>query len=167
MKAIITTKPGPPDVLHLKEIEKPEPKRNEVLIKIHATTVTAGDVILRSLPGLVWIPMQLFFGLKRKRVLGHEFAGEIEAIGSGVDQFREGDKVFGTTTELSIGSYAEYLSMPESAVLATKPVNVTYEEAAAIPIGGLAALHFLNEAGIQGEQRVLGRVCKVSGLVVN
>ena len=155
MKAIVATKSGPPDVLQLQEVEKPSPKNNELLIRIHAATVTSADVMLRGLPPLLWIPMRLFFGVKKKRIPGHELAGEIEAVGSDVRGFGKGDQIFGTTTGSSFGSYAEYVCLPEDGVLATKPANMTYEEAAAVPFGGLAALHFLREGKIQGGQRVL------------
>jgi NADPH:quinone reductase-like Zn-dependent oxidoreductase len=155
MKAIVAVKSGPPAVLQLQEVERPSPKNNELLIRIHAATVTSADVMLRGLPPLLWIPMRLFFGVKRKRIPGHELAGEIEAVGSDVRRFRNGDWVFGTTTGSSFGSYAEYVCLPEDGVLATKPATMTYEEAAAVPFGGLAALHFLREGNIQGGQKVL------------
>ena len=112
MKAIISTKHGPPEVLQLKEIEKPSPKANEVLIKVHAATVTQGDMMLRKLHPLMYIPMSLF-GVKRKKTPGHEFAGVIESVGTGVKRFKVSDRVFGTTTGLSVGANAEYVCLPE------------------------------------------------------
>lgn len=155
MKAIVATKAGPPDVLQFQEVEKPTPKDDQVLIKLGAATVTSADVMLRGLPSLLWIPMQLFFGVKRKKIPGHELAGEIEAVGSKVGLLAKGDQVFGTTTGSSFGSYAEYVCLPEDGVLATMPANMTYEEAAAVPFGGLAALHFLRAGKIESGQKVL------------
>ena len=155
MRAIVATKSGPADVLQLQEVQKPTPRDNEVLIKIRAATVTSGDVVLRRMPRLLQLPMRIFFGMRRQKIPGHEFAGEIEATGRDVRRFKRGDRVFGTTTGSSSGSYAEYLCLPEDGVLAAKPANVSYEKAAAVPFGGLAALHFLREGGIQGGQKVL------------
>jgi NADPH:quinone reductase-like Zn-dependent oxidoreductase len=157
MKAIICTRSGPPDVLELREVDKPVPKENEVLIRVHAATVTRGDVMLRKLHPLLALPMRLF-GVKRKKIPGHEFAGEIEATGSDVRQFRAGDQVFGTTTGLSVGANAEYVCLPEEStrgVLAIKPVNSSYEEAAALPVGGMTALYILQKGNIQSRQKVL------------
>lgn len=155
MKAIVQTKSGPPEVLQLREVETPTPQDNEVLIRVHAATVTAGDVMLRKLPGWLGLPMQLLFGLPRKRIPGHEFAGEIASTGKDVDRFREGDPVFGTTSGLKVGSYAEYLCLPADGMLVTKPANLSYAEAAAIPVGGMTALFFINPETIQPGQKVL------------
>jgi NADPH:quinone reductase-like Zn-dependent oxidoreductase len=157
MKAILSTKSGPPEVLELKEVEKPEPKDNEVLIKVHAATVTQGDVMLRKLHPLMFLPMRLF-GVRRKMIPGHEFAGEIESVGADVKGFKAGDQVFGTTTGLSVGANAEYVCLPEewaTGVLAIKPGNVSYEEAAPLPVGGMTALYILRKGNIQKGQKVL------------
>ena len=157
MKAIVCTKHGPPEVLQLKEIEKPKPKENEVLVKVHAATVTQGDVMLRKLHPLMYLPMSLF-GVKRKMIPGHEFAGVIESVGTNVKRFKVGDQVFGTTTGLGVGANAEYLCLPEeweTGVLTTKPVNRSYEEAAAIPVGGMTALYILRKGNVQNGQKML------------
>jgi NADPH:quinone reductase-like Zn-dependent oxidoreductase len=158
MKAIVCTKYGPPDGLQLQEVETPTPKDDQVLIRIHAATVTAGDVVLRSLtfPLLFWLPVRMIFGLPpRKEIPGHELAGEIASVGRDVKRFKEGDQVFGTTTGLSVGSCAEYICLPEDGVLATKPANMSYEESAAVPVGGLTALYFLRKGNIQSGHKVL------------
>jgi len=154
MKAIVCTAYGPPEVLQLREVKKPAPRDNEVLIKIHATTVTAGDVILRSMTGLQRIVFGLVFGLGRSKILGHELAGEIEAVGVGVTQFRAGDQVFASAGSGG-GAYAQYICLREDGMVATKPDNLTYEEAAAVPIGGNTALHILRKGTIQRGQKVL------------
>jgi NADPH:quinone reductase-like Zn-dependent oxidoreductase len=158
MKAIVCTKYGPPDVLQLKEVEKPTPKNNEVLIKIFATAVTASDCIVRGFKVAVtfWIPMALAVGFPKPRqpILGMVFAGEVESVGKDVKSFTKGDQVFGWDLA-AFGAYAEYKCMPENGMLAIKPTNVNYEEAAAVPFGGLLALHFLKKGNIQRGQKVL------------
>ncbi len=164
MKAMVYTEYGPPDVLQLKDVEKPAPKDKEVLVRVYASTVTSGVLWARSGKHpdskLFTLALRLMFGIRRPRktILGYEFSGEIESTGRDVRRFRTGDKVFGTTTGLMNGAYAEYVCIPEEwqqGVIAEKPVNLSYEEAAAVPIGGMTALHILRTGNIQKDQNVL------------
>jgi NADPH:quinone reductase-like Zn-dependent oxidoreductase len=161
MKAMVCTKFGPPDVLQLKEVAKPVPKDNEVLIRIYATTVTAADSELRSLklPLALRLPIRIYVGLirlirPRPIILGQELAGEIEAVGKDIKRFRTGDQVFGWSG-LSLGAYAEYKCLPEKGVLAIKPATMTYEEAAPLAVGGFEAVYFLRRGTIQSGHKVL------------
>lgn len=162
MRAIVCRKYGPPEVLQLKEVEMPTPKDNEVLIKIHATTVTMGDCETRSLKfsGVLKFLMRLAIGFrgprKKHSILGQELVGEIVSIGSKVKKFKIGDSVF-ASTGFHFGAYAEYICLPEKGLILIKPESVTYEDAAAIPTGGLEALHYIRKANIQKGQTILIR----------
>lgn len=153
MKAIISTKQG----LQLQQIEKPQPKNDEILVKVHAATVTAGDVVMKNMPAIAFVALQ-FMGMKRKRIPGHEFAGIVEAVGQNATRFKVGDAVFGTTTGLSVGANAEYVCLPETGKTHTithKPENISFEQAAALPVGAMTALQILQKADIQAKQKVL------------
>jgi NADPH:quinone reductase-like Zn-dependent oxidoreductase len=164
MKALVWTKYGPPEVLQLQEVQKPAPKANEVLIRVCATTVSAGDCEMRALKLPLWLslPARAYVGLSRPsriKILGQELAGEVEAVGKDVTKFKLGDPVF-ALAGFHLGAYAEYACLPEApdemgAVLAIRPANLSCEEAAAVPLGGLEALHFLRRGHIQKGEQVL------------
>ncbi|MFA5363581.1 MAG: NAD(P)-dependent alcohol dehydrogenase [Candidatus Bathyarchaeia archaeon] len=160
MKAVVYEKYGPPEVLQLKEVEKPAPNNNEVLIKVYATTAHRGDCRMRSfiVPRGMWLMARFALGIRgpRKKILGMELSGEIEAVGKIVKLFKKGDQVFASTFSSGFGGYAQYKCMPEDGIVAIKPVNLTYEQAAAgIATGCVTALQFLRKANVQNGQKVL------------
>ncbi|MDD1774721.1 MAG: NAD(P)-dependent alcohol dehydrogenase [Methanobacterium sp.] len=158
MKAVVCTKYGPPEVLQIKEIEKPKPQDNEVLIKIYATTITSGDSRVRGfrVPLSFWLFARIALGFRGPRISirGGELAGEIVETGKDVKQFKVGDHVMAYPSQLG-GGYAEYICLAEDMVVKVKSANITYGEAAAVPFGGNTALHFLRQANIQKGQKVL------------
>ena len=159
MKAVVYTKYGPPEVLHVKDVEKPIPKDNELLIKVCAAEATKSDCELRSFNFPVkwfWFPLRIALGLRkpRRQILGLYFAGVVEAVGKNVSEFGVGDEVFGNAG-FRMGAYGEYVCLPDSYTILPKPVNMSFEEAAAVPLGGLNALHFLRKATIKQGEKVL------------
>ena len=162
MKAVVWTRYGPPEALQLQEVVQPAPRDNEVLVRVHAATVTAGDCEARALkfPLFLAVPMRLYVGIRkpsRIRILGQELSGVVEAVGQDVTRFKPGDAVFGTTG-FRFSAYAEYACLPaesDAGVLGPKPDNLSFEEAAAVPTGGLEALHFLRMGNIQPGQTLL------------
>jgi NADPH:quinone reductase-like Zn-dependent oxidoreductase len=165
MKAIICTKYGPPEVLQLKEVDKPVPKDNEVLVKVFAAVPTISDCYVRSgkVNFWLWLPMRMYVGFRRPRnpILGFDLAGEIEAIGKDVKRFNKGDQIFAFAGR-SFGAYAEYnclpadgIQFPKDCVMSIKPSNFNFEEAAAVPSRGILALHFMRKGNIKPGQKVL------------
>ena len=161
MKAIVCTAYGGPDVLLLEEVEKPRPQAGEVLVRVHATTASRADWEIRrfEFPAWIWLPIRLAFGVfkPRVRILGQEFAGEVESLGDGATAFAPGDRVYGTTG-IGLGAYAEYVCVGGrrgGSVVAPMPAAMRYAEAAAVPYGAMEALRFLRKGGIDAGQRVL------------
>ncbi|GJL81428.1 MAG: alcohol dehydrogenase [marine bacterium B5-7] len=159
MKAIVYERYGSPDVLQLKEVEKPAPLNDEILIKVHAAEATKADCELRSFNFAVkwfWLPLRIAMGLRKpkRQILGGYFAGEVESVGKDVSRFKRGDQVFGST-KLRMGAYGEYVCLPHSYTIVPKPNNLSFEEAAAVPLGGLNALHFLRKANIRNGEKIL------------
>ena len=161
MKTIVYHEYGPADVLQIQEAAKPVPRDHEILVKIHATTVTIGDTIMRSLriPGSRWQRLfaRIFLGIRKPKraILGMELSGEIESTGRNVQRFKVGDAIFASTFAMNFGGYAEYKCLPEKGVVAIKPVNLTYQEAAAAPGAGMTALQCLRKGKLQRGQKVL------------
>ncbi len=161
MRAVVCTGYGPPDVLELRDVVRPVPKNDEVLVRIRATTVTAADCELRrfDLPSWVWVPMRLWSGIRRPRqpVFGHELAGDVDSVGKDVGSLRRGDRVF-AATGIGLGAHAEYICLrenPEDGAITTMPANLNCEEAAAVPYGAGEASEFLRKADVRSGQRVL------------
>lgn len=158
MRAVICTRYGPPEVLQLAEVERPTPRRNQVCIRIVATAVSVSDCVIRGLraPRRYRIPLRLLAGwtAPRRRILGMVLAGDIESVGRNVQSFKEGDQVFGMS-RWAVGAYAEAVCWSAKTLLAPRPTNLSYEEAAALPYGGLLAMHCLRKANLQPGQRAL------------
>ena len=165
MRAVVCTKYGPPEVLELREVEKPTPKKNEIRIKVHATTVTSSDCILRGFDIPAWKPVGLMmgifmgFGKPRRSILGMEAAGEVDSVGGNVKRFKPGDQVFAypvmSATKIRLGTYAQFMTIPEDWLVYPIPSNFSYEEAAAIPYGGELALYFLKKGNFKERKNVL------------
>ena len=159
MRAVVYKEYGQADVLHVAEVEKPAPAVDEVLVRVHAAEVTKADCEMRSFNFQVkwfWLPLRIALGLRKPKrpILGGYFAGEIEAVGRNVERYSKGEAIFGCT-RLRLGAYGEYLCLPASYTLAPKPDNISFEEAAAVPLGGLNAFHFLSKANIRPGEKVL------------
>jgi 2-desacetyl-2-hydroxyethyl bacteriochlorophyllide A dehydrogenase len=158
VRAVVWTNYGPPDVLQLEDVDKPTPKDNEVLIKVVAATVFTGDCEMRrgDFPISFWLPLRLMFGIMKPRIkiIGQELAGEIEVVGKAVTSFKAGDHVF-APTDMSFGAYAEYICLPGTHPIQPKPSNMTHDEAATVPVGGLNALHFLRKGKVQSGEKIL------------
>ena len=159
MRAVVYKEYGQADVLHVAEVEKPAPADDEVLVRVHAAEVTKADCEMRSFNFQVkwfWLPLRIALGLRKPKrpILGGYFAGEIEAVGRNVERYSKGEAIFGCT-RLRLGAYGEYLCLPASYTLAPKPDNISFEEAAAVPLGGLNAFHFLSKANIRPGEKVL------------
>ncbi|MHA2309221.1 MAG: NAD(P)-dependent alcohol dehydrogenase [Candidatus Heimdallarchaeaceae archaeon] len=166
MKAIVYEEYGPPEVLKLKEVDKPTPKDDEILIKVRAVHVNYGDIVARNMgnvsprkfhmPFLMWLYAKTYFGFRKPKIkiLGNEFAGKIESVGKDVEQFKEGDEVFGYVG-MKMGAYAEYLCMPEEGTVALKPTNMTYEEASTVSGNSMTARNILSKVNIQSSQKIL------------
>lgn len=158
MKAIVCKKSGKPEVLKLIEVEKPTPKDDEILVKVMASSVTRGDVNLRTIPRFLLRILGFLFGFKPMKITGVEFAGRVEAIGKNVSRFRVGDEVFGTTTGLTYGGNAEYVCVPETSkmgVVTHKPTNMSFLESAVIPVGAMTALDMISRIKIKNGTKVL------------
>ena len=166
MKAIVYSKYGPPEVLQLQETDKPVPETNEVLVRVRAVSVNYGDVIARNfrnisrhqfnMPSFLWIMARLGFGLNspNRKILGNTFSGEIVSIGNEVKKLREGERVFGYTGE-KMGTYAEYICIPENGIVAVGPRNLTHEEASVLPYGTIMALNLLRKSGVRKGQKII------------
>lgn len=166
MKAIVMSDYGPPEVLKLEEVNKPDPKDNEILVRVHAVSVNYGDIVARNfknltpgefnMPFLLWFLARIQFGINKPKttILGSEFAGEVESVGKEVKRFSAGEQVFGYLSQ-TMGADAEYVCMPEDGEIALKPANMTFEEAAAVPYGAITALNLLRKVNIQSGQQVL------------
>lgn len=159
MKAIVYTTYGPPEVLQCKEVEKPTPQDDEILIKVRAAEVTKGDCEMRRFSFPVkwfWLPLRIAMGFTKpkRHILGGYFAGEVASVGTNVSKFKKGDQIFGSA-KLHLGAYGEYVCLPANYPIVLKPNNLSFEEAAAVPLGGLNALHFMRKATIRKGEKVL------------
>ncbi|MHA2503850.1 MAG: NAD(P)-dependent alcohol dehydrogenase [Candidatus Kariarchaeaceae archaeon] len=155
MRAITRRRAGGPDKLQIVELDIPQPKANQVLVEVHAATVTSGDTIMLRVPKILWYLMKIVVGFGMKSILGTEFAGEIIEVGSEVTQYKIGDRVFGATTKENSGGHCEYLCVNEDGIMSTIPENVTYLEAASLPIGAMTAIQLLRKHNIEKHKSVM------------